>query len=194
MLSLPLLTCAIITLSKFNPINAHYGEFLSDFEVEQKFMKRLNEINYDKSMLPPVVEKTEKNSGDHQPVKVGLINNILQMMDLDGKSEAMAVSMFLSMQWVDKRLAFADAPEFKGLLKPEWKSDLISIIVPVDNIWIPQVYLVNSADGNFDFSQKTHALIYGSGLIYWMPPGLYNTNCPLKVDLFPYRVILKKNC
>ena len=43
-----------------------------------------------------------------------------------------------------------------------------------------------SADGNYEVTLMTKALLYDSGYIYWLPPAIYKSSCKIDVRYFPF--------
>lgn len=45
-----------------------------------------------------------------------------------------------------------------------------------------------SADGDFQITLKTKAIIYYNGRIVWEPPAIYKSYCPINVEYFPFDI------
>nr|XP_005997430.1 PREDICTED: acetylcholine receptor subunit delta isoform X2 [Latimeria chalumnae] len=45
---------------------------------------------------------------------------------------------------------------------------------------------LNINDGNFEITYYCNVLVFSSGNIYWLPPAIYRTSCPINVEYFPF--------
>lgn len=45
---------------------------------------------------------------------------------------------------------------------------------------------IYSADGNYEVSFMSNALVYGDGSINWIPPAIYKSSCSIDVEYFPF--------
>lgn len=43
-----------------------------------------------------------------------------------------------------------------------------------------------SNDGSFQISYSCNVLIYPSGSVYWLPPAIFRSSCPISVTYFPF--------
>ena len=43
-----------------------------------------------------------------------------------------------------------------------------------------------SNDGSFQISYSCNVLIYPSGYVYWLPPAIFRSSCPISVTYFPF--------
>lgn len=52
----------------------------------------------------------------------------------------------------------------------------------------PDIVLFNNADGNYEASYKSNAVLYASGPdnIAWIPPAIYKSSCTIDVTFFPF--------
>ena len=44
----------------------------------------------------------------------------------------------------------------------------------------------HSADGNYEVTLMTKAIIYWNGRILWEPPAIYKSSCKIDVEFFPF--------
>jgi len=45
-----------------------------------------------------------------------------------------------------------------------------------------------SADGHYEVTLMTKAIVYNNGLVIWQPPAVYKSSCSIDVEYFPYDV------
>ncbi|KAH0624263.1 hypothetical protein JD844_007937 [Phrynosoma platyrhinos] len=44
----------------------------------------------------------------------------------------------------------------------------------------------SSNDGNFEITYNANILLYNDGKVYWLPPAIFRSACPINVDFFPF--------
>ena len=44
----------------------------------------------------------------------------------------------------------------------------------------------HSNDGLFEVAYYCNDLIYNTGDVYWLPPAIFRSACPINVDFFPF--------
>ena len=59
--------------------------------------------------------------------------------------------------------------------------------MPIGRIWKPDILLYNSADTQFDSTWPTNAIVYNTGDIAWIPPGIIKSTCKVDIAHFPVR-------
>ncbi|KAM6152393.1 acetylcholine receptor subunit delta isoform 2-T2 [Erethizon dorsatum] len=89
---------------------------------------------------------------------------------------ALTLSNLISLGWMDSRLQW-NASEFGN----------ISVLrLPSDMVWLPEIVLENNNDGSFQISYSCNVLVYDSGYVYWLPPAIFRSSCPISVTYFPF--------
>lgn len=51
---------------------------------------------------------------------------------------------------------------------------------------VNSVLLIYSADGNFEVTLATKAMLHYSGRVEWKPPAIYKSSCEIDVEFFPF--------
>ncbi|GFV03775.1 acetylcholine receptor subunit alpha-like 1 [Trichonephila clavipes] len=46
--------------------------------------------------------------------------------------------------------------------------------------------ILNSADGNYEVTIMTKAIIHSTGRVVWNPPAIYKSSCQIDVQYFPF--------
>ncbi|ELU04363.1 hypothetical protein CAPTEDRAFT_221484 [Capitella teleta] len=110
------------------------------------------------------------------PVRVSFGLRFTQLIDVDEKNEIMTTNMWAVQEWTDSNLVWTPA-EYGGL-------DVL--YVPADHIWLPDVVLSNSADGQYDMADKTPAIVTYEGRVRWTPPAIFRSICNMDVEFFPF--------
>ena len=64
----------------------------------------------------------------------------------------------------------------------------MSVVIPPNLLWLPDVCLINSANHFYDesFKREFWALVNFDGYVVWQPAGLFQTDCDVSAVLFPY--------
>ncbi|XP_022245113.1 acetylcholine receptor subunit alpha-like [Limulus polyphemus] len=88
----------------------------------------------------------------------------------------MTTNVWVQQFWKDYKLRW-DPREYGGV-------DLLH--VPSDHIWRPDIVLYNNADGNFEVTLTTKAMVNFQGFIEWKPPAIYKSSCIIDVEYFPF--------
>nr|XP_021152048.1 neuronal acetylcholine receptor subunit alpha-7 isoform X3 [Columba livia] len=134
--------------------------FLSFFEVSQQgeSQRRLY-----RELLKNYNPLERPVVNDSQPLVVELQLSLLQIIDV---------------YWVDVYLSW-DQYEYPGVQ---------NLRFPVDQIWVPDILLYNSADERFDATFHTNVLVNYSGSCQYIPPGILKSTCYIDVRWFPFDV------
>nr|XP_006811691.1 PREDICTED: neuronal acetylcholine receptor subunit alpha-4-like [Saccoglossus kowalevskii] len=139
----------------------------SGADAERRLFNKLF-AGYNK-LIRPVV-----NSTSTLQVKLGL--TISQLINVDERNQIMKANVWLKQEWPDYRLQW-DPKDYDG----------IQILrVPSQMLWLPDIVLFNNADGKYEVTLMTKALLYSNSYIYWLPPAIYQSSCQIDVEYFPF--------
>ncbi|XP_048384265.1 neuronal acetylcholine receptor subunit beta-3-like isoform X2 [Stegostoma tigrinum] len=141
-------------------------------EIEDSLLKNLFQ-GYQKWVRPV------RNISDTIKVKFGL--EISQLVDVDEKNQLMATNVWLKQEWNDYKLSW----------NPDDYGGIHTIRVPSESIWLPDIVLYGNADGRFEVSLMTKAIVKYNGTVRWTPPASYKSSCTIDVTFFPFD---KQNC
>lgn len=119
------------------------------------------------------------NSSDRLTVKMGL--KLSQIIGVDMKRQIVITNVWVEQQWHDYKLKW-DPEEYGGVKH---------LYVPSQNIWLPDIVLYNNADGNYEVTIMTKAVLHYSGKVTWNPPAIYKSSCDIDVEFFPFD---EQNC
>ncbi|KAK7922073.1 hypothetical protein WMY93_008975 [Mugilogobius chulae] len=148
------------------------NEFVSLAEMEDALLKNLFQ-GYQRWVRP--IQRVN----DTVRVRFGL--KISQLVDVDEKNQLMTTNVWLCQEWYDYKLRW----------NPENYGGITSIRVPSENIWLPDIVLYENADGRFEGSLMTKAIVKYNGAITWTPPASYKSACTMDVTFFPFD---RQNC
>ncbi|KAM4753047.1 neuronal acetylcholine receptor subunit beta-3 isoform 2-T2 [Cyanocitta cristata] len=146
--------------------------FSSIAENEDALLKHLFE-GYQKWVRPV------ENSNDTIKVLFGL--KISQLVDVDEKNQLMTTNVWLKQEWIDHKLSW----------NPDEYGGITAIRVPSESLWLPDIVLFENADGRFEGSLMTKAIVKYNGVVTWTPPASYKSSCTMDVTFFPFD---RQNC
>ncbi|XP_073866622.1 acetylcholine receptor subunit delta isoform X7 [Macaca fascicularis] len=136
---------------------------------EERLIRHLfQEKGYNKE-LRPVAHKEES-------VDVTLALTLSNLISLKEVEETLTTNVWIEHGWTDNRLKW-NAEEFGN----------ISVLrLPPDMVWLPEIVLENNNDGSFQISYSCNVLVYNYGFVYWLPPAIFRSSCPISVTYFPF--------
>ncbi|XP_071582963.1 LOW QUALITY PROTEIN: neuronal acetylcholine receptor subunit beta-2 [Heliangelus exortis] len=116
-----------------------------------------------------------------QLVTVQLMVSLAQLISVHEREQIMTTNVWLTQEWEDYRLTW----------KPEDFDNMKKVRLPSKHIWLPDVVLYNNADGMYEVSFYSNAVISYDGSIFWLPPAIYKSACKIEVKHFPFD---QQNC
>uniref|UniRef100_A0A0N4ZHX7 Neur_chan_LBD domain-containing protein n=1 Tax=Parastrongyloides trichosuri TaxID=131310 RepID=A0A0N4ZHX7_PARTI len=145
--------------------------FTLKIDTSKNFESQLYEdLLYDYNKIPRPV----KNSSDILLVHVGA--SLIRIIDVDEKNQVLTTNLWLEMNWIDAKLQW-DPKKYGGIK---------TLHIPSDLLWTPDLVLYNNAAGDPDITIFTDALVAYDGRVFWHPPAIYKSFCPIDVTWFPY--------
>ncbi|XP_068262378.1 acetylcholine receptor subunit delta isoform X3 [Nyctibius grandis] len=84
------------------------------------------------------------------------LSNLISLKEVD---ETLTTNLWLEHGWTDYRLQW-NKSEF---------GDINVLRLPPDMLWLPEIVLENN-----------------TGYVYWLPPSIFRSACPINVDFFPF--------
>ncbi|XP_029643592.1 neuronal acetylcholine receptor subunit alpha-10-like isoform X1 [Octopus sinensis] len=162
-LQLILSTSWVSAASGRSRINQYHG-------VERRLFAQLFD-NYN-SLSRPV-----RNASSTVSVDFGLSLN--QILDLDEKNQVLTTAVWIYEEWIDENLKW----------EPEVYQGLNMIVVPSELLWVPDIFIFNTAsENNAGYVNVTGSkiMIKPSGRVRWMVPLMIKSSCSVDVTYFPY--------
>ncbi|XP_025193657.1 acetylcholine receptor subunit alpha-like [Melanaphis sacchari] len=124
--------------------------------------------NYNKLVRPVL------NNTDPLPVRIKL--KLSQLIDINLKNQIMTTNLWVEQYWYD----------YKLMWNPDEYGGVEGLHVPSEHVWRPDIVLYNNADGNFEVTLATKAMLHYSGRVEWKPPAIYKSSCEIDVEFFPF--------
>ncbi|XP_076149011.1 neuronal acetylcholine receptor subunit beta-4 [Alosa pseudoharengus] len=143
-------------------------------DAEERLMNwLLGKDRYNK-LIRPAVNRTER-------VTIVLQVSLAQLISVNERDQVMTTNVWLTQNWNDYRLSWNPA-EYEGIDK---------LRIPSRHIWLPDIVLYNNADGTYEVTVFTNAIVLFNGSIAWLPPAIYKSACKIEVKHFPFD---QQNC
>ena len=102
-----------------------------------------------------------------------------QIISLEEKTQTMTTNSYIVQEWVDPRLVWT----------PATYSDTQKIIIQAKKIWLPELCVLNSADGDgfLKYTDQNLVILYSTGrVIFSVASNALKTRCKMNVIKFPY--------
>ncbi|XP_018428186.1 PREDICTED: neuronal acetylcholine receptor subunit beta-4, partial [Nanorana parkeri] len=143
-------------------------------DSEERLMSTLLRVDRYNELIRPVYNNT-------QLVVINVELSLAQMISVNEREQIMTTNVWLKQKWEDYRLAW-NPEEYEGITK---------LRIPSRKIWLPDLVLYNNADGTYEVSLFTNAVVANNGSIEWLPPAIYKSACKIEVKHFPFD---QQNC
>ncbi|KAJ8385824.1 hypothetical protein AAFF_G00181800 [Aldrovandia affinis] len=128
----------------------------------------LKERAYNKELRP--VDKKEDT------VTVNLALTLSNLISLKEADETLLTNVWMEHGWHDTRLSW-NTTEF---------DDIDVVRLPSQMVWLPEIVLENNNDAQFQVAYYSNVLVYPDGFVYWLPPAIFRSSCPINVNYFPF--------
>uniref|UniRef100_A0A087YB73 Neuronal acetylcholine receptor subunit beta-2 n=1 Tax=Poecilia formosa TaxID=48698 RepID=A0A087YB73_POEFO len=151
-----------------------FSSFGLGADTEERLVEHLlNPAHYNKLIRPA--------TNGSELVTVQLMVSLAQLISVHEREQVMTTNVWLTQEWQDYRLTWVPE-EFDGMMK---------VRLPSKHIWLPDVVLYNNADGVYEVSFYSNAVVSYDGSIFWLPPAIYKSACKIEVKHFPFD---QQNC
>merc|ERR1719266_2113604 len=104
-----------------------------------------------------------------------------QVIGVDMRRQILTTNVWVEQEWADYKLSW----------NPDDYGGVRHLHVPSQHIWLPDIVLYNNADGNYEVTIMTKAVLHYSGKVVWNPPAIYKSSCEIDVEFFPFD---EQNC
>ncbi|XP_063782669.1 neuronal acetylcholine receptor subunit beta-4 [Pseudophryne corroboree] len=151
---------------------------LADYSKAADSEERLMDTLLKKDRYNKLIRPAYNNT---QLVSIHLQLSLAQLISVNEREQIMTTNVWLNQEWVDYRLTWNPA-EYDGIKK---------LRIPSKQIWLPDIVLYNNADGTYEVSLFTNAVVQYNGSIAWLPPAIYKSACKIEVKHFPFD---QQNC
>jgi hypothetical protein len=122
--------------------------------------------SYDKTTRPV------KNYKDTLIVEMGL--GVQTLESFNQMEESLALNIWLRSNWVDENLAWYNS------------SNVSFLSINPDDIWTPDIELLNAASKPEIYTLKGGLNLYNDGGIMYSKPGIFKYSCSLDLKKFPF--------
>ncbi|XP_021537686.1 neuronal acetylcholine receptor subunit beta-2 [Neomonachus schauinslandi] len=147
---------------------------VSGTDTEERLVEHLLDPSRYNKLIRPATNGSEL-------VTVQLMVSLAQLISVHEREQIMTTNVWLTQEWEDYRLTW----------KPEEFDNMKKVRLPSKHIWLPDVVLYNNADGMYEVSFYSNAVVSYDGSIFWLPPAIYKSACKIEVKHFPFD---QQNC
>lgn len=116
-----------------------------------------------------------------QLISIRLQLSLAQLISVNEREQIMTTNVWLKQEWTDYRLAW-NSSRYEGVKV---------LRIPAKRLWLPDIVLYNNADGTYEVSLYTNAVVQANGSIMWLPPAICKSACKIEVKHFPFD---QQNC
>ncbi|KAH9495404.1 Neuronal acetylcholine receptor subunit alpha-2 [Bulinus truncatus] len=112
-------------------------------------------------------------------VRVTFALSLNQLLDLDEKNQILSTSVWIYEEWKDEMLQWSPT-DYEGQT---------AIMIPADNVWLPDIFIYNRAGANMDGFVNVNGSkvsVQHDGTVRWMVPLMVSSVCAVDVTYFPY--------
>ncbi|XP_032806244.1 neuronal acetylcholine receptor subunit beta-4-like isoform X2 [Petromyzon marinus] len=143
-------------------------------EAEERLVDYLLRPDRYNKLIRPAINNS-------QLVTITFQVSLSQLINVNEREQIMTTNVWLTQEWIDYRLKW-DPNDYDGL-------DIVRL--PSRQIWLPDIVLYNNADGTYEVSFYSNAVLSYDGSIFWLPPAIYKSACKIEVKHFPFD---QQNC
>ncbi|OQV20252.1 Neuronal acetylcholine receptor subunit alpha-10 [Hypsibius exemplaris] len=124
---------------------------------------------YNKAVRP------SRNYSEVLTVTLGVA--LTQIISLDERNQILTSNCWLSQIWIDDKLSW----------NPEDFANITSLLIPVEQIFRPDILLYNNADSEYYHKMiSTNAIIQHTGNVTWLSTSIIRSTCEIDVRFFPF--------
>uniref|UniRef100_A0A914L5Y1 Uncharacterized protein n=1 Tax=Meloidogyne incognita TaxID=6306 RepID=A0A914L5Y1_MELIC len=117
----------------------------------------------------------------NEAINVYLRLRLSQIIDVHELDQIMTISVWLKQEWFDRKLSW----------KPSEYGGVSVLYVPYEMIWVPDIVLINNAEGFYNITINTKATLHSDGRVVWEPPAIFKSLCQIDIQWFPFD---EQNC
>ena len=123
-----------------------YVKSQNTIQSEQNINKSILNASYDKTIRPT------------ESIDIGIEIALKQILTLDEKSQTITTVSYLFVNWYDIRLIWS----------PVDYSNIKTISIGAKNLWLPHLFVTNTADSNgfISITDNNLAFVSSDGLVY----------------------------
>ena len=142
-------------------------------------VSNVNSINDEQILRNHIFKDYDKNIRPVEyynntiPIEIGIA--IQNLESFNQIQENIDINLWLRKSWNDNNL--------------KWNSSISNISflsVDLDEVWVPDIELLNAASKPEIYTLKGGLNLYNSGLIMWSNPAIYSYSCSLELHFFPF--------
>ncbi|XP_059533940.1 neuronal acetylcholine receptor subunit beta-4 isoform X1 [Myotis daubentonii] len=143
--------------------------------------------NAEERLMDDLLNRTRYNNlirpatSSSQLISIRLQLSLAQLISVNEREQIMTTNVWLKQEWTDYRLAW-NSSRYEGVKV---------LRIPAKRLWLPDIVLYNNADGTYEVSLYTNAVVQANGSVMWLPPAICKSACKIEVKHFPFD---RQNC
>ncbi|NP_001234896.1 nicotinic acetylcholine receptor alpha 11 subunit precursor [Nasonia vitripennis] len=102
----------------------------------------------------------------------------VQTVEVDDMTNVMAANVWVVMTWNDDKLTW-NSSEYSGLKQ---------VNLGAHEIWLPDIYLLNSAAHGMEYYGDRHCVVSEQGVVLWVTPTIFHGYCHLDFTFWPFEM------
>lgn len=110
-----------------------------------------------------------------QTVSVNVQFSLLQIQELNIRSQVLTTTGLLILDWKDERLTW-----------DKEISDLTEIVIDGSALWKPEFAIINGAETIYESYNEFQAVLRPDGSLRWEPGGIFKTMCQIDITYYPF--------
>lgn len=133
----------------------------------------------EQTLITTLLNGYNKNIRPDEEVTVDITASLQQIVSIDDKQQIMTSSSFITQMWTDERLQWT----------PSSNNNIEVVMLPVKSLWIPDTFVLNSADANGYLAINDYSLasVDSDGSVAMILPALtIRTRCNIRAQKFPF--------
>lgn len=142
----------------------------SNHDARRLYDDLLKKKRYNRMVIP-----LGNNTGK-LTIKMGI--KLAQVLDVNERDQVITTNLWMIHEWLDTSLKW-DPVEYGGVK---------TLFVPSKSIWVPDLVLYNTAEGDYTVTIMTKATLSYSGTVHWEPPVIFKSFCQMEVEFFPFDI------
>ncbi|XP_011498651.1 PREDICTED: acetylcholine receptor subunit alpha-like 1 [Ceratosolen solmsi marchali] len=102
----------------------------------------------------------------------------VQTVEVDDMINVMAANVWVVMTWNDDKLKW-NSSDYGGLK---------TVNLGAHEIWLPDIYLLNSATHGMEYYGDRHCIVSEQGMVLWVTPTIFHGYCHLDFTFWPFEM------
>jgi len=141
------------------------------------------ETTYEKNLTNLIIKDYDKTIRPLDKVEINIKISLKQIVDLNERDQIITTSSYLFAEWIDSRLAWNST----------YWNNTYWISMPSKRIWLPDFFIINTADSNgfVSWTDSSLAYIHNDGLVY-LAMSLIGLKTRCSINIYKVSILIEK--